>query len=64
VAKSMTDQITATLTTLTKSKFRSRSKLTDKDRRYIQNKGIDATRSYAIDFMTIRIAPATAHPEK
>jgi len=35
--------------------------LTDKDRQYIQTKGIDTIRSHAIDFITIRLAPA--HPK-
>ena len=53
----MTDQITGALTVLKKSKFRSRFKLTKKDRQYIQNKGIDIIRSHAYDFITSRLAP-------
>jgi hypothetical protein len=54
----MADQITTALTTLRKSMFRSRFKLTEKDRQYIQDKGIDTIRSHAIDFITTRLAPA------
>jgi hypothetical protein len=54
----MPDQITAALTALKKSKFRSRFILTGKDRQYIQTKGIDTIRSHAIDFIATRLAPA------
>lgn len=54
----MNDQIAAALTALKNSKFRSRFKLTDKDRLYIEDKGIDTIRSHAIDFITARLAPA------
>ena len=53
----MTDRITAALTALKKSKFRSRFKLTEKDCQYIKNKGIDIIRSHAYDFVTSRLAP-------
>ena len=58
IAKSITDQINTALTVLKKSQFRSRFKLTDKGRQYIQIKGIDTIRSHAIDFITTRLAPA------
>jgi hypothetical protein len=32
--------------------------LTDKDRQYIQAKGIDTIRSHTFDFITTRLAPA------
>ena len=54
----MTDRIANTLAALRKSKFRSRFKLTDKDRQYIQDKGIETIRSHAVDFITTRLAPA------
>jgi len=54
----MTNQITTALTALKKSKFRSRFKLTDKDRQYIHTKGTDTIRSHAFDFITARLAPA------
>jgi hypothetical protein len=54
----MSDKIATALSALKKSKFRSRFKLTDKDRLYIQNKGIDVVRSHAFDFIKNRLAPA------
>ena len=51
----MIDQIATALATLKKSKFRSRFKLTDKDRQYIQDKGIYTIRSHAVDFITSRL---------
>jgi hypothetical protein len=54
----MTDQVERALTELKKSKFRSRFKLTDKDRQYAQAKGIDTIHSHAVDFITTRLAPA------
>jgi hypothetical protein len=54
----MTGQIAIALTALKNSKFRSRFKLTEKDCQYIQDKGISTIRSHAIDFITIRLAPA------
>lgn len=46
------------LSALKKSKFRSRFRLSEKDRKYIQDKGIDNIRSHAFDFVTTRLAPA------
>ena len=54
----MSDKIATALSALKKSKFRSRFKLTDKDRLYILNKGIDVVRSHAFDFIKNRLAPA------
>ena len=53
----MTGQIPLTLATPKISKFRSRFQLTEKDRQYIQNKGIDTIRQHAFDFIKTRIAP-------
>ena len=53
----MKDQIPRTLESLKKSTFRSKFKLTEKDRQYIQEKGIDTIRQHAIDFINTRIAP-------
>ena len=53
----MTDKISRTLTSLKKSKFRSKFKLTEKDRQYIRDKGINTIRQHAIDFISARIAP-------
>jgi len=52
----MIDQIATAFDALKKSKFRSRFKLKDKDRQYIQDKGIDTIRSHAVDFITSRLA--------
>jgi hypothetical protein len=54
----MTDQITTALTALQNSKFRSRFKLTDKERRYIQTKGIDTIQSHAFDSISTKLALA------
>ena len=50
-------QISQALESLKKSKFRSKFKLSNKDRQYIQDKGIDTIRQHAIDFIKTRIAP-------
>ena len=49
--------IDQSLNSLKKSSFRSKFKLTDKDKEYIQNKGIDTVRRHAVDFIKTRIAP-------
>jgi Domain of unknown function (DUF4186) len=51
------NQIAQTLASLNKSEFRSKFKLSKRDRQYIQNKGIDTIRQHAIDFIKTRIAP-------
>jgi len=51
------NQISQTLESLKKSKFRSKFKLAEKDRQYIRDKGIDTIRQHAIDFISARIAP-------
>jgi hypothetical protein len=51
------DQISQALASLKRSKFRSKFKLTEKDRKYIQGKGIDTIRQHALDFIKTRIAP-------
>ncbi|MCJ7541198.1 MAG: DUF4186 domain-containing protein [Desulfobacterales bacterium] len=51
------NQISQTLAFLKRSKFRSKFKLTEKDRQYMQDKGIDTIRQHAIDFIKTRIAP-------
>ena len=45
------------LESLKKSGFRSKFKLTGKDRPYIRDKGIDTIRQHALDFINTRIAP-------
>lgn len=53
----MNAQISQPLESLKKSTFRSKFKLTEKDRQYIRDKGIDTIRQHAIDFISARIAP-------
>ena len=43
---------------LARSKFRSRLRLFDADRRYIADKGMDTIRRHAEDFRRTRLAPA------
>lgn len=43
---------------LAKSKFRSRFKLTQKDKEYISQKGLEVIKSHAFDFIEKRLAPA------
>lgn len=43
---------------LGRSKFRSRFKLTAADKVYIAEKGLDAIRRHAIDFVSKKLAPA------
>ncbi len=50
--------IQQTFERLGKSKFRSRFRLSQKDREYISNKGMDVIRSHAEDFVRTRLAPA------
>jgi len=40
-----------------KSRFRSKFKLSNKDRQYIRDKGINTIRQHAIDFISTRIVP-------
>ncbi len=43
---------------LSKSEFRSRFKLKEKDRKYFDEKGFEVIKSHAEDFIKKRIAPA------
>ena len=43
---------------LAKSTFRSRFKLKEKDKAYLNQKGFDTIRSHAKDFISKRLAPA------
>ena len=43
---------------LSKSKFRSKWHLHEKEKKYIQEKGIDTIESHARDFISTRLAPA------
>lgn len=51
--------IEETFERLAKSKFRSRFHLSEYDRKYIAEKGMDVIHSHAEDFVRIRIAPAS-----
>ena len=53
----MTDRMSDALKALKRSKFRSRFKLAEKDREYLDKKGIDTIRHHAHDFISKRIAP-------
>ncbi len=43
---------------LSKSKFRSRFKLSQKDKDYVEKKGLETIKQHAMDFVRLRIAPA------
>ena len=51
--------ISQRLATLKKSKFRSKFKLTQKDRDYIATKGLETIKDHAYQFINSRIAPAS-----
>jgi hypothetical protein len=46
------------LTALEKSKFRSKFKLSQKDREYIATKGLETIKEHAYQFISTRVAPA------
>lgn len=50
--------IEQTLARLKKSDFRARFYLSEKDRQYIAEKGVDTIRRHAADFIRMRLAPA------
>ena len=54
----MTDNYEYIFARLEKSAFRSKFHLTEKDRQYIKDKGIDTVRRHAADFVKTRLAPA------
>jgi len=49
--------VDSALELLKRSSFRSKLKLTEKDRQYIQDKGIETIKDHAFDFINSRIAP-------
>ena len=53
----MNDRITHSLNSLRKSKFRSKFKLTQKDRDYIAAKGLETINDHAFQFINSRVAP-------
>lgn len=52
------DQFCDLFARLSRSNFRSRFRLKDKDIQYIREKGMDTIRSHASDFVRTRLAPA------
>lgn len=54
----MNYQFDTLFTRLKNSPFRARFKLSDKDKLYIQQKGIDTIRAHCQDFVQKRLAPA------
>lgn len=49
--------ISAKLSNLKKSKFRSSFKLREKEKRYLKEKGLETIEQHAKDFITTRLAP-------
>ncbi len=49
-------KIDSALEVLKRSHFRSKFKLTDRDRKYITEKGMEKIREHAFDFINLRIA--------
>lgn len=54
--------IQETLVRLNKSKFRAKFHLSENDKKYVNEKGMDEIRKHAADFVSKRLAPA--FPEK
>ena len=54
--------ITEKLAALKRSRFRSKFRLTQKELRYISDKGLETIRKHAVDFIAGRLAPA--YPSK
>ena len=50
--------IEETFVRLNKSKFRAKFHLSEKDKKYVNEKGIDVIRKHAADFVAKRLAPA------
>jgi hypothetical protein len=53
----MNDRINQSLNSLKKSSFRSKFKLTQKDRDYITAKGFETIKEHAFQFINSRVAP-------
>jgi len=53
----MNDRINESLNSLKKSSFRSKFRLTQKDRDYITGKGLKTIRDHALQFINTRVAP-------
>ncbi len=57
LSENMNDHLNHTLDSLKKSKFRSKFKLSPKDRNYIATKGLEAIKGRALRFINSRLAP-------
>ncbi len=57
LSENMNDRINHTLNSLNKSKFRSKFKLSQKDRDYIVTKGLETIKDHAYQFINTRVAP-------
>ena len=55
--KKMNDRINQSLNSLKKSSFRSKFRLTQKNRNYITGKGLETIRDHAFQFINTRVAP-------
>ena len=54
-----TEEMEELFAALSKSKFRSRFRLSERDRKYVSDKGMDQIRKHAEDFVRKRLAPAS-----
>ncbi len=57
ISENMNDRINHTLDSLKKSKFRSKFKLSQKDRDYIDTKGLETIKEHAFQYINSRVAP-------
>jgi len=57
LSENMNGRINQTLNSLKKSKFRSKFKLSEKDRDYIAARGLETIKEHAYQFINTRIAP-------
>jgi len=53
----MDDKINNIIKSLRRSSFRSKFELTDRDRQYIEEKGMETITQHAFDFIHLRVAP-------
>jgi len=58
LSENMNDRINHMLNSLKQSKFRSKFKLSQKDRDYIATKGLETIKDHAYQFINSRVAPA------
>ena len=56
LSENMNDRINHTLNSLKQSEFRSKFKLTQKDREYITTKGLETIQAHAFQFVNTRVA--------